>query len=51
MKEITGKMEMVRIISVEMNEVKNLISEGKIEEATAKCDEIISSELFQQDAG
>lgn len=34
-------------IAVELNEVKNLMSEGNIEGATAKCDEIISSELSE----
>lgn len=34
-------------IAVELNEVKNLMSEGNIEGATTKCDEIISSELSE----
>ena len=48
MKEFTGSGNMAGIISVEMNEVENLISEGKLDEAKAKCDEVST---ISQDAG
>ena len=45
--EIISEGEGNGTIAVELNEVKNLMSEGNIEGATAKCDEIISSELSE----
>lgn len=45
--EIISEGEGNGTIAVELNEVKNLMSEGDIEGATAKCDEIISSELSE----